>query len=161
MWPWHVKMPTQNLLRLLLLLMLMLRNVLTTVFADLVKLTFFRLWAHGLDKISKLKFRRVFEAECWSVFCCWCLVEVKMFNLGQNSEARFGHDFEVDVWSRFWRWNLIKICVVRTFDMTKRSYLGRQISILRLVVPLTLFQIRLGGASLPLYIKQWFDSTNV
>ena len=31
MWPWRVKMPTQNLLRLLLLPMLMLTNVLTTV----------------------------------------------------------------------------------------------------------------------------------
>ena len=31
MWPWRVRMPTQNLLRLLLFLMLMLRNVLTIV----------------------------------------------------------------------------------------------------------------------------------
>ena len=31
MWPWRVKMPTHNLMRLLLVLMLMLRNVLMTV----------------------------------------------------------------------------------------------------------------------------------
>ena len=57
MWPWRVKMPTQNLLRLLLLLMLMLRNVLT----------------QGLVKMLKLKFSQDFEAEVWSAFCCWCL----------------------------------------------------------------------------------------
>ena len=48
-----------------------------------------------------MKFRRDLEAEFWLVFCCRCLVEVMMFNLGQNSEARFGQDFEVDVWPRF------------------------------------------------------------
>ena len=30
----------------------------------------FRLCAQGLVKILKLKFRRDFEAEVWSVFCC-------------------------------------------------------------------------------------------
>ena len=30
----------------------------------------FRLLAQGLVKILKLKFRRHFEAEVWSVFCC-------------------------------------------------------------------------------------------
>ena len=68
----------------------------------------FRLWAQGLVKIWKLKFRRYFEAEVWSVFCCWCLVEVTKLNLGQDSEARFGQDFkhkfsrDNNVWSRFW-----------------------------------------------------------
>ena len=33
----------------------------------------------------KLKFRRDFEAEVCSVFCCWCLVEVTKLNLGENS----------------------------------------------------------------------------
>ena len=30
----------------------------------------FRLWAQGLVKLLKLKFRQDFEAEIWSVFCC-------------------------------------------------------------------------------------------
>ena len=30
----------------------------------------------GLVKVLKLKLRRDFEAEDWSVFFCWCLVEV-------------------------------------------------------------------------------------
>ena len=33
----------------------------------------FRLWAQGMVIILKLKLRRDFEAEVWSVFCCWCL----------------------------------------------------------------------------------------
>ena len=38
-----------------------------------------------LVKILKLKFRRDFEAEVCSVFCCWCLVEVTKLNLGKYS----------------------------------------------------------------------------
>ena len=34
------------------------------------KAKLFRLWAQGSVKILKLKFRRDFEAEVWSVFCC-------------------------------------------------------------------------------------------
>ena len=52
-----------------------------------------KLWAHGLVKILKLKFRRDFEAEVWSVFC-----EIILLNLGQDSEAGFGHDLK----SRYW-----------------------------------------------------------
>ena len=47
----------------------------------------FRLWAQGLVKILKLKFWRDFEAEDWSVFYFWCLVEVMKFNIGLDSEA--------------------------------------------------------------------------
>ena len=46
-------------------------------------------------KILKLKFRRYFEAEVWSAFCCLCLAGVMKLNLGQDSKARFGQDFEV------------------------------------------------------------------
>ena len=49
----------------------------------------FRLSAQGLVKSLKLKFRRDFEAEVWSVFCC-CFVGVMKLNLGRDSEARFG-----------------------------------------------------------------------
>ena len=40
-------------------------------------------------------FRRDFEAEVRSVFCCKSLVEVMHLNLGRDSEARFGQGFEV------------------------------------------------------------------
>ena len=49
----------------------------------------------------KLRFRRDFEAEVWSVYCCLCLVEVTKLNLGQDYEASFGQDFEVEVQARF------------------------------------------------------------
>ena len=80
----------------------------------------FRLLAQGLVKILKLKFRRHFEAEVWSVFCCCCLVEVTKLNLGQYYEARFGQDFkfkfsrDTDVWLRFGSLCLIKI--LKLFD---------------------------------------------
>ena len=48
----------------------------------------FRLWAQGFVKNWKLKFRRDFEAEVWSVFCSRYLVEVTKLNVGQDSEAR-------------------------------------------------------------------------
>ena len=69
----RVKMPTQNLLRLLLLLMLMLRIMLATVcyrFGPKAKLLF-RPWAQGLaqiwswssGKILKLEFVQYFAAD--------------------------------------------------------------------------------------------------
>ena len=61
-------MPTQNLLRLLLLLMLMLRSV------------------FGAD------------FEVYARFFCWCLAEAMKFNLGRESEATVGQDFEVYVY---------------------------------------------------------------
>ena len=66
----------------------------------------FRLSAQGLVRSLKLKFRGDFEAVIWSVYCCWCLVEVTKLNLGQDYEARFGQDFKLkfsqnaDVWLR-------------------------------------------------------------
>ena len=41
-----------------------------------------------------LKYKRYFEAEVWSEFCCLCLVWVTKLNLGQNYEGRFGQDFK-------------------------------------------------------------------
>ena len=38
----------------------------------------------------KVEVQAKFEAGVWSVFCCWCFVEVMKFNLGQDS----GQDFE-------------------------------------------------------------------
>ena len=65
-------------------------------FGHKVKLLF-KLWAQGLVKILRLKFRQDFDAEVWSVFCCWCLVEVMQLNLGQDSKPWFGQDIEVQV----------------------------------------------------------------
>ena len=72
-----------------------------------IKLNFYLDFEHfGQDfEDLNLKSRRDFEAEVWSVFCCWWLVEVTKLNLGQYSEARFGQDFNLsryaDVWLRF------------------------------------------------------------
>ena len=90
-----VKMPTQNLLRLLLLLMFVMRIVLAIVccrfgsWGLVIKLTFVQTLSI-LVKILKLRLKPDFEADVWSVFCCWCLVEVTKLYLGQYSEARFG-----------------------------------------------------------------------
>ena len=46
-------------------------------------------------KILKLKFRRDFEAEVWSVVFCCCLLEFIKLNVGRDSKARFSPDFEV------------------------------------------------------------------
>ena len=67
-------MPSQNL-RLLQLLMLLMRMCWQQFVADLesevcsLGLTFVRTLSN-VFKILKLKFRRDFAAEVWSVFCC-------------------------------------------------------------------------------------------
>ena len=142
--PWRVKMPTQNLLMLQLLLV---RIVLATICCRfwswcLVKKLLFRLehkvssrfWSWSSGKIGS-----------WSlaIFLRWYFVEVMKLNLGRDFEARFVKillsfmerlmfrwNFEVDAWSRFWRCNLIKI-FVWTCDMN--STLGS-------VVPLAMFK---------------------
>ena len=148
--PWRVKMPTQNLLMLQLLLV---RIVLATICCRfwswcLVKKLLFRLehkvssrfWSWSSGKIGS-----------WSlaIFLRWYFVEVMKLNLGRDFEARFVKillsfmerlmfrwNFEVDAWSRFWRCNLIKI-FVWTCDMN--STLGS-------VVPLAMFLVRTEGA---------------
>ena len=109
MWPWRVKMLTQNLLRLLLLLLLMLKKRVDNNLVQIWRLKFghkvrflFRLWAQGLAKFFWLKFRRELEAEVWSVFCWWSFVEVRKYNLGRDSEAMFGQDSEVHAQSKCW-----------------------------------------------------------
>ena len=61
MWPWRVKMATQNLLRLLLLLMLMMRIVPATVCC--------RFGSWGL--VIKLNFCSDLEHKVWSRFWNW------------------------------------------------------------------------------------------
>ena len=126
MWPWRVKMLTQNLLRLLLLLILMLRKRVDDSLVQIWKLKFghkvkyvFRFWVQSLARSSK--FRQYFEAEVCSVFCCWCflrlwsliLVEsqtvglVKILNykfspcLVEILKLMFVRYSEDEIWSRF------------------------------------------------------------
>ena len=93
-------MSTQNLMRLLLLLMFMMRIVLATVCCrfgsrgSVITLNFCSDFEHFVQDFD-VKFRQDFAAEVWSVFCC-CLVEVTKLNLGQYSKARFGEDLNVD-----------------------------------------------------------------
>ena len=72
-----MKIPAQNLLRLLLLLMLMLRIVSTRFGQDF-----------------EMKFLQDFEAGVWLIFVHSCFEEVMKLNLGLGSEARFA----ADVW---------------------------------------------------------------
>ena len=146
MWPWHVKMATQNLLKLLLLLRLMMRNVSTTVWCRfgrwtlVIKLSF---CSDFEDKVSR--FVQDFEVDVQARFWSWSLVIILLLMLGCGYEVHFwsrfwfglvkflslsfvkmvmfGWDFELDARSRFWRC-LIKICVW-TCDMTLRSYFGQ------------------------------------
>ena len=80
MWLWPLKMTTQKLLRLLLLLMLTIRNMLTTFwcrfgrwFGHKVRFLFI-LWAQGF--------------KVWSIFWSWCS--------GKILKLKFGHCFAVD-----------------------------------------------------------------
>ena len=145
MWPLRVKMPTQNLLRLLLLLMLVTRIVLATVCGR------FESW--GL--VKKLNFCSDFEHKVWSrfrswskgeiwswslvSFFCWCFVEViwilveilkqGLANIFKFNFSRDVWDFEVDTCSRFWSMKFDQdLCA--TCDMN--STLGS-------VVPLAMF----------------------
>ena len=52
----------------------------------------------------------------------------------------FDWGFEDAASSRLWRWNLIKICL-RTCDVIKKSYFGKQNSTLGSVVPLAMFSL--------------------
>ena len=76
----------------------------------------FRLWAQGLVKILKLKFRQ--DLQLWIgqffllMFCRGYEVESwsRFWSLSFMERVMFGRDFEVDNLSRCWKWNLIKIC---------------------------------------------------
>ena len=92
LWHWRVMMPTQYLLRLLLLLTFILRNVLMTVWCR------FGDWSLFI----KLDFCSDFEHKVCSRFWkfghyfYWrCFVGVKKLNLGRDPEAWSGQNFEV------------------------------------------------------------------
>ena len=100
MWPWCVKMPTNNLLMLLLSLMLMTRNVLLTVWK--------RLWSWCLVKISRVRFVQLFKLffrPVWWIFWGWSSGTVLKLKFGQYSDGDVCF-FEVDAWPIFWCWIL-------------------------------------------------------
>ena len=85
-----LKMPAQNFLMLLVLLMLMLRKVLTSIWS--------RLWSWGLVD---------FGTEFWSRYWGWSLVRIlknvsgQGWDLDKTFRLRFGQEFEAEIWSRF------------------------------------------------------------
>ena len=133
MWPWRVKMPTQNLLRLLLLLMLMPRIMLATVCyrfgswrlvlmqnfcSDFEHKVWSRFWSWSSGKILKLKFGQYLAVDVWLRLWGWILVNilklglVKILSLNLVGILMFGRDLEVnayrdselEIWSRFVIW---------------------------------------------------------
>ena len=90
MWPWRVKIPTQNLLRLLMLLMLMMRIVLATDCCILGS------W--GLVKESN--FCSIFQQKVSSRFWSWSSGRIFELEFGQHFAA--GNDicrgYEVESW---------------------------------------------------------------
>ena len=112
MGPWHVKMPHKTCWFYDCCWCWCLETCWGQFVADLeaevlvIKLNFCSDFEHKVW--SRLKLRRDFEAEFWSVFCCWCLDEVVKFNVGRGSEARFGQVFEDSYESRLC---LFVICV--------------------------------------------------
>ena len=145
MWVWHMKMTTKNLLKLLQLLRLMMRNVSTTVWCIFGRWTLVKKLSFCSDLKDKVsRFVQDIEVDVQARFWSWSLVIILLLMLGCGYEVHswlrfwfglvkikfkfcqmvmFGWDFEVDARSRFGRC-LIKICVW-TCDMTKRSYFGK------------------------------------
>ena len=126
---------TQNLLRLWLLLMLMLRNVLTTVCCRFGSWSFghkieflFRLWAQGSGEILKLNFGQYFAADAWLRLWSSILVEIPKLGLVKIMKFKFSRNAEI--WLRFWSWCLVDILemkfdqnLCKNFDMTKEVIL--------------------------------------
>ena len=151
MWPWRVKMATQNLLRLLLLLILMMRVVLATVccrfgsWSLVIKLNYCsdfehkvwsRFWSWSWGEILKLKFGHYFATDDWLTLWSWILVEILMLSLSGDT----------DFWFRFWSWCLVEIlkmkfvqdlCLNLWYDPI--GYFGKMNSTLGSVVPLAMF----------------------
>ena len=99
-WYMTLAMTTQNFLALLVLLMLMLRIVMMIVWSR-----FWRCLAEILNlnfvKISNLKFGQDFEAEVWSKFWSWLLVNILRQKFDWHSEG--------ELLSRFWSWSSVEI----------------------------------------------------
>ena len=159
MWPSHVKMTTQNLLKLFLMLTLMMRIVLATVcnrFGSLgmfLKLNFCsdfehkvcsRFWCWSSGKIFKLEFGHYFASDILQRLRSWILIE--MLKLGSVNILNFKFSRDGDVWLRFWSKCLVEIlkmkfdqdlCLNLWYDPI--GYFGKMNSTLGSVVPLAMF----------------------
>jgi len=161
MWPWRVKMPTQNLLRLLLLLMLIMRIVLATVCcilgswclvikpnfcSDFEHKVWWRFWSWSSGKIFKLEFGQYFAADVLQRLWRWILV--KMLKQGLVNILNFKFSRGGDVWCGFWSECLVEIlkmkfeqdlCLNLWYDPI--GYFGKMNSTLGSVVPLAMFRL--------------------
>ena len=113
MWPWHVKIPTQNLLRFLLLLMLMLRIMLATVC--------YRFWSWGL--VMKLNFVQTLSTG---------LVKSLKLKLRQNFKLIFDQYF-ADVWLRLRSWIVVKILSLSLVKILSLSLILRSKCLLEIL----------------------------
>ena len=82
-----------NFFRLLLLLKLMQRNVLMTVWCR------FGSWS----LVIKSNFCSYFEQKVWSRFWSWSSGKICSWSLASFSVLMFCKGYEVESWSRFWR----------------------------------------------------------
>ena len=129
MFPWRVKISTQNFLMLLLLLMLMMRIVLATVCCrfrswGLVKMLNFcsdfehkvwpRFWSWTFGKILKLEFGWYFATNVLWRLLSWTLVENLMLDL-VYIQYKFKFSPDAEVWLRFCSWLLVEILKMK-FD---------------------------------------------
>ena len=161
MWPWRVKMPTQNFLRLLLLLMLIdeERIVLVTVccrfgsWGFVIKLKIFQNLSTRFGQYFEVKVRARFDAGKNYTFGTYFtrlpvatnLNSVLKLSLVDISNFKFSR--EADVCSRFWCCCLVDILKMR-FDQVLClnlwfaliSYFGKLNSTLGSVVPLAMFE---------------------
>ena len=127
MWPWRVKMPTQNLLKSLLLLMMMVLATICCRFETwgfVKKLNFCSDFEHKVWSRFEVEAQARFDAGVWSVFCCWCFVKVmlnqswilvEIVKLGLVKILNFKFYREAHVWLRIWRWCLVEILKMK-FD---------------------------------------------
>ena len=151
-------MPTQNLLRLLLLLMLMQRIVLATVY--------WRFWSWGLVinlnfvHILSTEFGQDFKVEVQARFWSWSLVSILplMFCWGYEVESWLRLwskicnilNFKFNRWLRFWSFCFVEILDMK-FDQDlclnlwcdPLGYFAKMNSTLGSVVPLAMFHILL------------------
>ena len=143
MWLWHVKMATQNFLKLLLLwkgcwgcyccLMLMLRNVLTIVWCrfgswslviksnfcpDFEHKVWSRFWSWSSGEILKLKFSQYFAADPW--LRLWRLFLVEILKLRLVLILKFKFSWYADIWLRFW-----SCCLVKNMKMKSERFVWK------------------------------------
>ena len=126
MWPWRVKMPTQNLLRLLLLLMLATVCCILGSWGLVIKPNFCsdfqhkvssRFWSWSSGRILKLEFGQYFAADVLQRLWRWILVKmlkqglvnILNFKFSRDADVGWYRDFEVGAWSIFWILSLVEM----------------------------------------------------